>query len=391
MLFAALGAVACQKKPAPEQAAQPTPTPPPPPPTPEQVEDPATVHAGFFAALSGPQSTFGDDAIKGAKLAAEQINAAGGILGHPFQLIVRDTQSTSNGTVQAVNELVDKENAVALIGEITTERSLIAAPLAQAKGIPMITPGSTHEGVTAAGDLIFRVCYTDPFQANVMARFARSIDVEKAAVLFDGSNPYGTDLAGIFKRDFEAQGGKIVGEASYRTGDTDFRTQLEALKAQNPEVIFLPSYYPEAALIISQARQLGLDQPFLGTDGWDSPEFLRIGGEAVNNCYFSGHFSAESSDPQVQEFVKTYTASYGAPPPPLAALAFDSVYLLADAIKRAGVTDAAPLKNALAGTREFPGVTGHITLDENRNPNKPVVIIRVDKGKFTYLETVAPK
>lgn len=350
-----------------------------------------TIHAGFFASLTGPQGTFGEDAIKGAQLAAEQINAQGGILGHPFKLVVRDTQSTTEGTIQAVNDLIDKEDAVALIGEITTDRSMAAAPVAQEKGIPMITPGSTHEGVTAVGDFIFRVGYTDPFQANAMARFARSIDVEKAALLYDNSTAYGRDLAGTFKSDFEALGGKIYAVGTYRAGDTDFKAQLEQIKAQNPEVIFLPSYYTEAALIITQARQIGLDQPFLGTDGWDSPEFLRIGGDAVNNSYFSGHFSAESNNPQVQEFVKTYTAAYGAPPPPLAALAYDSVYLLADALKRAGSDDPIPLKNALAGTQDFPGVTGNITLDEKRNPNKPVVIIRVDKGKFNYLETVQPK
>jgi len=364
------------------------PTPPPPP---AVVEDPDTVHAGFFASLTGPQGTFGEDAIKGAQLAAEQINAQGGILGHPFKLVVRDTKSTAEGTVAAVNDLIDKEDAVALIGEITTDRSLAAAPIAQEKGIPMITPGSTHEAVTAVGDFIFRVGYTDPFQANAMARFARSIDVEKAALLYDNSTAYGRDLAGVFKRDFEALGGKIYAVGTYRAGDTDFKAQLEQIKAQNPEVIFLPSYYTEAALIIAQAREIGLDQPFLGTDGWDSPEFLRIGGDAVNNSYFSGHFSAESNNPLVQEFVKTYTATHGAPPPPLAALAYDSVYLLADALKRAGSDDAIPLKNALAGTQGFPGVTGNITLDEKRNPNKPVVIIRVDKGKFNYLETVQPK
>jgi branched-chain amino acid transport system substrate-binding protein len=388
-LLAGLALTACQKKPvAPVVEAKKTATPSP---SPTPVAGPAPIRAGFFVSLTGKQASFGSDAIKGAQLAAEQINAQNGILGHPFKLSVKDTESTSEGAIQAVKDLIEKDGVIALIGEIATDRSLAAAPIAQAHGIPMITPASTHEAVTAVGDFIFRVCYTDPFQANAMARFARSIDVEKAAVLYDASSPYGTDLAAIFKRDFGTQGGKIVAEASYHTGDIDFRTQLESIKAQNPEVIFLPSYYTEAATIIAQARKLGIDQPFLGTDGWDSPEFLHVGGDAVNNSYFSGHFSAESTDPKAQEFVKAYTAAYGAPPPPLAALAYDSVYLLADSIKRAGVTDPVQLKNALAGTREFPGVTGHITLDEKRNPNKPVVIIRVDKGKFTYLETVQPK
>lgn len=345
---------------------------------------------GFFAPLSGPQASFGSDAINGARLAVEEINAAGGVLGHPIKLVVKDTQSQADETAGVVNELIDKDQVVALIGEITTDRSLIAAPIAQAKGVPMISPASTHQLVTAAGNFVFRACYTDAFQATAMAKFARSIDVEKAAILYDPGSAYGIGLSDIFKRDFVAHHGTIVTEQAYRAGDTDFAPQLTVLKAANPEVIFLPSYYAEAALIIKQARQLGIDVPFIGTDGWDSPEFLKVGGTAVDNSYFSSHFSAESKEPKVEGFVASYGSKYNAAPPPLAALTYDSVYLVAEALKRAGKADRVAVRDALASLQDFVGVTGKITFDQDRNPRKPAVVIRLQDGKFTYLETVAP-
>lgn len=362
------------------------PTPPPTPPQP--AEDPLATRLGFFASMSGAQASFGNDAINGARLALDQINAAGGVLGHPVKLIVKDTQSRIDETSIAVNQLITEDKVAALIGEIATDRSLVAAPIAQAKGVPMITPGSTNEKVTATGDYIFRVCFTDAFQAAVMAKFARSLDAVKAAILFDPSNPYSSGLAESFKKDFLAGRGTIVAEEFYRAGDKDFATQLNSIKARMPEIVFLPSYYGESALIIRQARQAGLDVPFLGTDGWDSPEFLKVGGEAVNNCYFSCHFAAESESPEVRNFVEAYTAKHGTPPPPLAALAYDAVSLAVDGLKRSGTSEGAPFRDALAATKDFPGVTGKISLDQDRNPTKPGIVIRVEDGKFTYLETV---
>lgn len=363
-------------------------------PTPEKPEEPRenpnATKIGFFAPMTGAQKSFGNEALHGASLAVEQINAAGGVLGHPLSLMVKDTQSRPGETESVVAGLIERDKVAILIGEIATDRTLVAAPIAQANGIPMITPGATNEQVTAVGDNIFRVCYTDAFQASVMAKFARSIDVEKAAVLFDPSTPYGAGLAERFKQDFVANGGTIVAEAEYKAGDKDFTSQLNALKEKAPEVIFLPSYYAEAALIIQQARSLGLEVPFLGTDGWDSPEFLEVGGTAVNNSYFCSHFTSEDSAENVKTFVAAYTAKFGTPPPPLAGLAHDAIFLAADALKRAGTKDAADLRAVLAATKDFPGVTGKITLDENRNPRKPGIVIRVDEGKFTFLERVDP-
>ncbi len=385
-LAAVLSLAGCQKKPAaPSATPAPTPIPTPTP------ENPRAIRIGFFVSQTGEQSSFGLDATKGAQLAVKEINAAGGVLGRPLALVERDTQSRSDITSAVVTELIDKKRVSVLVGEIATDRSLVAAPLAQAAGIPMITPGSTHESLTQAGDGIFRACYTDLFQAIAMSKFARSIDAQTAAVIFDPSSPYGSDLATIFKTDFTSHGGQIVAQATYQTGDKDFSAQLNAIKSRMPEVIFLPCYYTEAALIISQARQLGMDMPFLGTDGWDSAEFLKVGGDAVNNCYFSSHFSAENTASPVSAFVQAYSSAYGQPPPPLAALSYDTIYLVADAIKRADSTESSKIKTALATTAGFQGVTGTIAFDENRNPTKPAIVIRIQKGKFTYLETSSPK
>ena len=374
----ALVLTGCGKKPATDApAAQP-------------AEDPQATRIGFFASMTGAQASFGNDAIRGAQLAVEEINQNGGVLGHPLKLLVKDTQSRADETAEVVKRLLTEDKVAALIGEIATDRSLVAAPIAQEKGIPMITPGSTNEAVTAAGDAIFRVCYTDAFQASVMARFARSINAEKAALLYDPSLPYSAGLAESFKKDFLAHGGKIVAEEFSRSGDQDFSVQLNAIKARMPEIIFLPSYYPEAARIIRQARQAGIDVPFLGTDGWDSPEFLKIGGEAVNNCYFSCHFAAGGQSAENKRFTAAFQKKFDTAPPPLAALAYDAVSLTADALKRAGSAEPTALRDALAATSGFPAVTGTITFDTKRNPTKPGVVIRVEDGAFTYLETIEP-
>ena len=367
----------CGRKPA-ETAPKPTPV-------------PAGPAIGFFAPMSGPQASFGSDAVNGATLAVEEVNAGGGLLAQPCRLVIKDTHSVPEDAVAAVADLIDKDKVIALVGEIASDRSLAAATVAQSRGIPMLTPGATSDSVTAIGPFIFRACYTDKFQAAVMAKFARSIDVRRAAILSDQSNPYGKGLADIFKRDFVEHGGEIVAEEAYRAGDTDFTIQLNAIKDKNPEIVFLPSYYAEAALVIKQARKAGIEAPFLGTDGWDSQEFLRVGGAAVDNCYFSSHFSSERSAERVKQFSEAYAAKYGAPPPPLAALAYDAVHLMASAVTRAGNGQPEAIKDALASTRDFGGVTGTITFDDFRNPQKPGIVIRVDEGKFSYLETVAPE
>lgn len=385
-LFAALAVLCivpgCKKAPEDKTEAQATATATPTP------DDPRATPIGFLASFTGAQASFGQDAVNGANLAIEEINAAGGVLGRPLKLVVKDTRSSNEETAAATSLLLEKSPVV--IGEIASDRTLAAAPLAQAAGVPLITPASTNDTVTAAGDFIFRVCYTDSFQAEAMAKFARSIDVTKAAILSDPASQYSSGLAGAFKLDFTKGGGTIVAEATYRAGDRDFAAQLNAIKAAAPEVVFLPSYYAEAALIIRQARELGLDLPFIGTDGWDSTDFLKVGGTAVDNTYFFSHFSPENRTPGADQFTASYTARFNAPPPPLAALNYDAVMLAADAMKRAGSLERNAIRDALAGTSDFPGVTGRIAFDQQRNPRKSGLILRVDGGKFTYLETIEP-
>jgi branched-chain amino acid transport system substrate-binding protein len=360
------------------------------PPSPQPSEDSLEMRIGFFAPLSGPQASFGMDALNGATLATEEINLAGGILGHPLTLIIKDTESQPEKTTAVVTDLINTEKVAALIGEITTDRSLVAATLAQSSDIPMITPSATGEEVTSAGDYIFRACYTDSVQAAVMDKFARSLDVKSAAILFDASNPYGTGLMEAFKTDFAQHGGTIVAEEFYHAGDTDFAAQLNAIRDKNPECIFLPSYYGEAALIIRQARQMAIDALFLGTDGWHATGLVEVGGLATNNCYFASHFASEQDPGKAKTFSDAYVAKFQITPLAFAALSYDSVWLVADALKRAGSADPTALRDAIAATRDFPGVTGTVSFDQGRDPKKPVIVIRVQDGKFTYLETSRP-
>lgn len=348
------------------------------------------IPVGELTSLTGADATFGQNSDHGVQLALEEINAAGGVLGQPLRIIVKDTQSKPGETSTVVRELITRHHVLALIGEIASGRSLEAAPIAQRSGIPMITPSSTSEKVTEVGDHIFRVCFINGFQGKACAKFARKLGAKKAAIITDVSKDYSLGLAKSFREEFLKEGGVITGQQSYSGGDKDFNSQLTAVKADNPDVIFLPAYYTEAPLIIRQARQLGITVPFVGGDGWDSPEFVAVGGKAVEGCYFSNHFSNQSNDPRVVSFVQSYRKRFQADPDALIALGYDSVKILAGAMTRAGSTDPAKVTVALAATKDFPGVTGNITLDSHRNPDKPAVILEVKDGKFQYVETIAP-
>jgi branched-chain amino acid transport system substrate-binding protein len=350
----------------------------------------AGIPVGQFTSLTGAQGSWGQSTVRGEELALDEINGAGGVLGQPLRVITKDNQSKAGQTSTIVRELITRDKVVALLGEVASGRSLEAAPIAQRAGIPMISPGATNEKVTESGDRIFRVCFIDPFQGTACAKFAYKLGATKAALLVDVSKDYSIGLANSFQKEFKAEGGTITGQQSYSGGDKDFSAQLTAIKADNPQVIFLPAYYTEAPLIIRQARQLGITVPFIGGDGWDSPELVQVGGDAVEGCYFSNHFSNQSSDPQVVAFVQSYRKKYGEDPDAMAALSYDAVRLLADAMTRAGTTDPAKVTPALAASKDFPGVTGKITFDDHRNPIKPAVILQVKNGKFSYVESVAP-
>jgi branched-chain amino acid transport system substrate-binding protein len=346
---------------------------------------------GEFASLTGGNATFGQSAHDGTALAIDEINAAGGELGRQLHLITEDDRSTSGEPANIVRKLISSDKVVAILGEVASSKSLEAAPICQASHIPMISPASTNPKVTEVGDYVFRVCFIDPFQGTVMAKFAlNTLLAKRVALLTDVKQDYSQGLAQYFKEYFTGHGGQITSEKSYSSGDKDFRAQLTAIKADKPDAIFVPGYYTEVGLIARQARSLGIKAPLLGGDGWDSPELVPVGGSALEGDYFSDHFSTQNGAEVVQNFIKKYQAKYGAMPDAMAALGHDSAMILADAIKRAGTTDGEKLRDAIAATKDYPGVTGSITLDANRNASKPAVILEVKDKVFKYITTVQP-
>lgn len=346
---------------------------------------------GQYGSLTGTTATFGISTRNGIDLAIEQINAQGGLLDRRVRVVIEDNQGRPEEAQTVVTKLINSDRVVAVLGEVASSRTLAAAPVAQQAGIPMVSPSSTNPRVTEVGDYIFRVCFIDPFQGWVMATFAsRSLGVTDVAVLRDIRNDYSVGLANVFIEEFTGMGGRITANLSYSEGDTDFSAQLTALAATNPQAIFIPGYYTEVGLIARQARQLGLRVPLLGGDGWDSPRLTEIGGDALNDAYFSNHYSTDDPSPAIQQFVADYRERFGQAPDALAALGYDAANILFDAMRRAGTTDPAAVRDALAQTADFPGVTGSITIDEQRNAVKPAVILRVVDGAFQYVETIAP-
>jgi branched-chain amino acid transport system substrate-binding protein len=275
----------------------------------ETAADGKVIKVGEFASLTGKEAAFGQSSHKGTLLAVDDINASGGVLGKNINLVYEDNQSKPGESATIVRKLISRDKVVAVLGEVASGRSLEAAPICQDNKIPMISPSSTNPKVTAVGDYIFRVCFTDPFQGKLLANFAKnSLKANRVAMLTDVAAPYSVGLAGFFREPFTANGGTLVAEQKFSSGDKDFKAQLTAIKAANPEAIFVPGYYTEAALITQQARQLGITVPLFGGDGWEAPELLQIGGSAMEGTYYSTHYSAEDTAPAVQEFVKKFRA-----------------------------------------------------------------------------------
>jgi branched-chain amino acid transport system substrate-binding protein len=350
-----------------------------------------TIKIGEFMSLTGKEATFGQTLHKGTSFAVEQVNAGGGVLGRKIELVTEDNQSKPGESATIVKKFVSRDKVVAIVGELTSGRTLEAAPIAQHAKIPLISPGATAPEVTNKGDYIFRVCFMDTFQGSVMAKFAReSLKLKRVAILSSVSSPQSVALAKVFRQRFSDTGGTVPLEQKFTDGDKDFRAQLTAIKAAKVEGIYVPCYYTEAALICKQARDLGIDAPLFGIDGWESTEFLSIGGKAVEGGYFSTHYSAESKDPAVIAFNERFQKRWGIPSDAISALGYDSVMLLVDAIKRAGTTEPAKLRAALAGTKGFRGVTGTISFDAQRNVTKSAVVLTVKDGTFQFVETVNP-
>ncbi len=347
---------------------------------------------GEYGSLTGGIATFGISTKNGSELAFDEINKKGGVLGRQIKLLVEDDQSKPEEAGTVVTKLINQNGVRAVLGHVASSHSLAAAPICQSNQIPMISPSSTNPRVTQVGDYIFRVCFTDPFQGAVMAKFAAdTLKLKKVAILVDVRSDYSVGLQTFFRQTFRQLGGEIVAEQSYSQGDSDFRAQLTAIKAANPEAVYVPGYYTEVGTIVHQARELGITVPFLGGDGWDSPKLWEIGGPALNGCYFSDHYSTDDPNPEVQKFVTEYKTRYHQVPDALAALGYDAARILADAIQRAGSTDGAKLRDAIAATKDFPGVTGSITINKDRNAVKPAVVLKIENGKYLLVETIKPE
>jgi branched-chain amino acid transport system substrate-binding protein len=382
----ALLAVGCEKKSPPAvmtpaqqaSAAQPTPS-------------GNTILIGEVFSLTGGQATFGISSRNGVEMAVKEANAAGGVKGKKLETRVYDDQGKPEEAANATTRLVSQDHVALILGEVASTNSIAMANVAQPAQVPMVTPTSTNPKVTAIGDFIFRVCFIDPFQGFAMAKFAReNLKLNKVAVLRDLKSDYSTGLTDVFTRKFTEMGGKIVSVETFSQGDSDFRGQLTAIKRANPDGIYVPGYYSEVGVIARQAKELGLTVPIMGGDGWDSEKLFELGGSAVEGNYFSNHYSSDDPSPRVQKWVSTYKAAYGAVPDALATLAYDAANVAIDAMRRAPDLSGRAIRDALAQTKDFPGVAGTVTIDAARNAVKPLVILKVGKGKFEYVATVAP-
>jgi branched-chain amino acid transport system substrate-binding protein len=351
----------------------------------------AAIKLGEVDPLTGGVSQFGIGCHQGYVLAFEQINAEGGILGQQIELVTEDDQSKPGQSATAVRKLITQDKVLAILGDATSSATLEAAPIAQTDRIPMITPTATNPRITEVGDFIFRVCFLDEFQGRVLARFAREkLKAQRIFTLTDVKQDYSIDLLKFFKDEFTKLGGTIVGEQSYSTGDIDFRAQLTPIRGAKPDAVYVPGYYQEVALIVKQGRQIGLTMPFIGCDGWANQTLIAIGGKAIDGCFFTNHFSPDDQAPVVKSFVAKYQEKYGSLPDTFSALGYDAARLLADAIQRAGSLNPQAVRDALATTAGFQGVTGRISLDANRNASKPGLIVTVKDGRFEIAEKIEP-
>ena len=371
-------AIACERRPSTESADTGT----------------GDILVGFYGSLTGDGASFGQSSREGAEMAVEEVNAAGGLLGgRRIRLLVEDDQSRPEEASNAVTKLITQDKVVAVIGEVASRRTLAAAPVAQKFQVPMITPASTNERVTEVGDYIFRVCFIDPFQGEVIAKFAfTDLKARRAAILKDIQQDYSVGLSDAVTKTFIALGGEVVDTVSYSSGDSDFKAALTKIRGLKPDALFVPGYYNEVAIIARQARELGMTMPILGGDGWVG-DALANGREALANTFISDHYHGDNPAPVVQNFVKGYHAKFGRPPDSIAALGYDSIKVLADALARAGSTQGPQVRDALA-TGDVTGVTGQLKMNAKRNVDKPAVISEVTFAdgavKYVYRATVSP-
>ncbi len=361
------------------------------PATPPPAAAPDVVLLGEYGSMTGAEATFGQGTHEGVMLALEEINAAGGVLGKKVDVKLYDTQGKTQEAGTAVTRLITDDKVVAILGEVASSLSLAGGRVAQQYGVPMVSPASTNPSVTQIGDMVFRVCFIDPFQGYVVAAFAtETLKLNNVAVLYDQASAYSKGLKDDFAKALVAKGGKVTTEQAYSAGDQDFSAQLTSIRDTKPQALFIPGYYTDVGNIAIQAKKLGIDAVLLGGDGWDSPKLAEIGGAAIEGGYYSNHYAPEDTRPEVAEFVKKYQAKYGRIPDGMGALGYDATRITVDAIQRAGSTDGKAVAKALAETKDFHGVTGVISIDADRNAQKPAVMLQMKGGKPTFVGIVNP-
>jgi branched-chain amino acid transport system substrate-binding protein len=356
------------------------------------------IKIGILNEMTGGNATMGTSAANGAKMAIKEANAKGGVLGKQIQGVVADNKSEPSESANAMTKLVSQDKVVAVTGVFSSSDAIAAASVAEATKVPFIAVGATNPKVTLdektnkVKDYTFRVCFIDPFQGTVGANFVlNTLKLKQAVMLVDNSSDYSKGLASFFKEAFVKGGGTVLGEEAYLQKDQDFKTILTKVKALNPEVIYVPGYYEEVGKIVKQARELGIIVPIIGGDGWDSPKLVEVGtAAALNNTYFTNHYSVDDTSTASQAFVEAYKKEYGQAPDALAVLGYDAANVLIDAIQRANSAEPSKIREALAATKDYPAVTGPTTLNDTHDAVKNVVIIEMKDGKQMFKETVKP-
>ncbi|MBL0386631.1 ABC transporter substrate-binding protein [Tumebacillus sp. ITR2] len=357
-----------------------------------------TIKIGTNLELTGAVAAFGQSQLNGINLAVEEINKAGGVNGKKIEIVSADNASKKEESTRTATKLITEDKVDVLMGAAISGDTFAAVEVANNKKIPMLTPSATNDDITfdskknKLNDYVFRACFIDSFQGKVMADFsAGNLKAKNAVIYIDNSSDYSKGLAKSFKSEFESKGGKIVASESYQTKDTDFKAVLTRIKTLNPDVIWVPGYYEEVGKIVKQAREMGITAAIEGGDGWDAPQLVEIAGkDNLNNTFISNHYTAEDPDPKVKKFIDAFKAKYNTVPDAMAVLGYDATFMVADAVKRAGSTDKEKVKEALANTKDFEGVTGKIALDKNHDPVKAAVVLEYKDGKQTFNTKVQP-
>jgi len=347
------------------------------------------IKIGLYLPMTGAAAAMGQMVWEGVQV-AHKLQPQ--VLGQPVKLALVDTKSDKIEAANAVSRLIEKDKVAAIIGEVISSDSLAGAPIAERAKVPNIAPTATNPLVTQGRKYAFRACFVDDLQGRVAARFAREhLKANKAAVLIDQAQDYCVAIANYFQEEFKKRGGEIVAVSYIQTGDQDFSAQISTLKAKNPDLIYAPNYYAENALLAKQLQDLGVKAPILSGDGAQVPELLSIGGKAVEGMYFTAHFHRQGAITDLgKKFLQAFEETYKKDLDAFSALGGDAYFLLLNAMEKAGGTDGPKVAQALAATRDFPGVTGKITMGSDHNPIKDVVVLKVEQGKFAYQTTINP-